>query len=114
MCYALWENPKPSDLMKCIPFIEWGMEQDIEHSLKLWGQRYNEEVDVAITLPQRPVYSLLKDEFNKEDVYSALRQCGRNTRVEAVISQWTRMGFAKKIVKNRWKKVKSEGDDSGK
>lgn len=108
MCYALWENPRQSDLMKCIPFIEWWMEQDIEHSLKLWGQRYNEEVDVAVVLPQRPVYSLLKDEFSKEDVYAALRQCNRSSRVENVISNWSKMGFVKKVAKNHYKKIKTE------
>ena len=104
LCHSLWENPKHSDLVKCIPFIEWWMEQDIEHSLKLWGARYNQDVQVGPQLTQKPVYSLLREEFTKEDVYSALRQCGRNSRVDVTVSRWIKMGFAKKIAKNRWKK----------
>lgn len=104
MCHALWENPRPSDLNKCIPFIEWWMEQDIEHSLKLWGARYNEDVQAGPQLKQRPVYSLLKENFNKEDVYVALRQCGRSSKVEQTIHLWVSMGFAVKVGKNQWKK----------
>lgn len=111
LCYALWENPKPSDLNKCIPFIEWWMEQDIEHSLKLWGARYNQDVQVGPTLTQKPVYSLLKDEFTKEDVYTALRQCGRNTRVDVTVSRWIKMGFAKKVKKNTWQKLNPKQDE---
>lgn len=114
LCYSLWENPRQSDLVKCIPFIEWWMEQDIEHSLKLWGARYNQDVQVGPQLTQRPVYSLLKEEFTKEDVYSALRQCGRNSRVDVTVSRWIKMGFAKKIAKNRWKKESPKDEKNDK
>lgn len=106
MCHALWDNPKESDLKKCIPFIQWWMEQDIESSLRLWGTRYNNEVQDGLQVSQKSIYNELGSAFTKEDVYVQCSRQGIHTPVRNIVSKWVTMGFAKKISKNEWEKTK--------
>lgn len=105
MCYALWENPKAKDLQKCIPFIRWWMEKDIESTLNLWGQKYNTSVTTAPSLNQRSLYNELGDRFNNNDLYAACLKYGIKTRIRGIVYQWSKMGFVKKVAKGEYEKV---------
>lgn len=107
ICYALWEKPRLSDLKKCIPFIEWWMNQDIENSLSLWGLRYNEETKNAPHLPQKHVFNELPEVFDKDAVYIQCTRQGINTPIRQIIYKWVNMGFVKKISKDQWQKMKA-------
>lgn len=106
LCYALWDKPRYSDLMKCIPFIEWWMEQDIESSLKLWGARYNNETQDAPSLPQKSLFYELPEGFTKNDVFAKCLQLGIKSPVRLIIHRWLSLGYIKKTGKNEWQKVK--------
>lgn len=105
ICMALWDNPKKADLLKCVPFIEWWMNKDIESDLALWGTRYNTETQASPTLPQRSLFAELKQAFTKNDVYAQCVKQGIKTPVRVIISQWFRMGFITKNGKNEYEKV---------
>lgn len=105
ICMALWDNPKKADLLKCVPFIEWWMNKDIESDLALWGTRYNTETQASPTLPQRSLFAELKQAFTKNDVYAQCVKQGIKTPVRNIISQWLRMGFVTKNGKNEYEKV---------
>lgn len=105
MCTALWENPKESDLKKCIPFIQWWMEQDIEGSMKLWGNRYNNEVDNNVAMPQKSIFNELPHVFSKTDVYTKCVQMGIKTPIRIVIHLWQKSGFINKIDKDEYEKT---------
>lgn len=106
ICYGLWEKPRQSDLMKCIPFIEWWMNKDIESSLSLWGERYNNEVQTAPTLSARSLYTSLCDTFSKNDVYANCLKQNIKTPVSKIVSLWCKQGYAQKVAKNEYKKIK--------
>ena len=105
ICYALWERPKKSDLEKCIPFIRWWMDNDLESSLKLWGNRYNNEVEDMPNLNQRSLFTELGKAFTKTDVYSLCVRQGIKTPVRQIIFQWVKLGYVKKTGKNEYEKV---------
>ena len=108
MCYALWEKPRVSDLEKCIPFIKWWMEHDIESSLKLWGNRYNAETQEQPFTPQRSLFNDLADAFTVNDVYAQCVRQGIKTPVRNIIYQWNKLGYVKKLSKTEYEKVKSK------
>ena len=104
ICYGCWEQPRPSDLQKCIPFIWWWMHKDIECMLNLWGARYNEQADVSPVLVQRNVFNALPEEFNKNDIYVVCMKQGIKTPVRHIVFDWKKLGYITKIDKDHFKK----------
>lgn len=108
ICYCLWENPRPSDLARCIPFIEWWMERDLDSMLKLWGEKYNSIADTTPSMVQRNVYSSLKEEFDTQDIYNVCVAQGVKTPVRRILFDWKKLGRIEKIGKNNYKKVNND------
>lgn len=104
ICYGLWENPRPSDLQKCVGFVDWWMHKDIESILKLWGARYNEQTDVTPKVVQRTVFDALEKEFSRNDVYAVCLRQGIKTPVRRIVHDWTKLGYVTKIDKDHYKK----------
>lgn len=105
ICYALWERPRRSDLEKCIPFIRWWMDNDLESSLKLWGNRYNNEVEDMPNLNQRSLFTELGRAFTKNDVYALCVRQGIKTPVRQIVFQWVKLGYVKKTGKGEYEKT---------
>lgn len=108
LCYSLWEKPRIQELMKCVPFIKWWMEQDLESSLNLWGSRYNEAVEETPNLAQRSLFEQLPNKFDKNDVYTMCMRQGIKTPIRNILYQWRKLGFVKNITKSEFEKVKNE------
>jgi len=104
ICEALWENPRPSDLEKCVPFIDWWMHRDLECILKLWGARYNEQTDVSPKIVQRTVFDGLPDSFTRNDVYVVCVKQGIKTPVRRIIFDWKKLGYISQIDKEHFSK----------
>lgn len=104
ICCALWENPRKSDLEKCIPFINWWMHRDLESIMKLWGARYNEQTDVSPRIVQRTVFDSLSDSFTKNDVYTVCVKQGIKTPVRRIIFDWKKLGYIQQIDKENFSK----------
>jgi len=105
MCRALWENPREADLKKCIPFIKWWMEQDLENCLQLWGSAYNNAVEDTPNLTQRNLFNQLGDTFTKNDLYVLCVKQGIKTPIRQIIYQWSKLGYVNKLSKNDYEKV---------
>lgn len=108
ICHALWERPRESDLRKCIPFIRWWMDEDLESTLKLWGARYNSATEDAPTLPQRSLFSTLSQAFTKNDVYAQCVRQGIKTPVRNIVHQWIKLGYVKRSGKNEYEKIEQK------
>ena len=108
LCYSLWEKPRQQDLMRCLPFIKWWMEQDLESSLNLWGSRYNEAVEETPNLAQRSLFEQLPNKFDKNDVYSMCMRQGIKTPIRNILYQWRKLGFVRSVSKSEFEKVKNE------
>lgn len=106
MCTLVWENPRPSDLKKCCPFIEWFMDKDMEQMMKLWGKAYNEVAQDAPNLAQKSVYNSLGDSFDKSDLLVQLQKAGVVSPVASVIYKWKKFGFIEKRNKMYYKTKK--------
>ena len=106
MCHALWDKPREADLRKCIPFIEWWMNEDIERSLQLWGARYNAETETAPTLTQRSLYNDLPQNFTKSEVFALCMRQGIKTPVRVIVYGWSKLGYVKKVGKQEYEKTK--------
>lgn len=110
ICCALWENPRPSDLEKCIPFIEWWMEEDLKSTLKLWGERYNTLTDVVdYNVRQRTVFDALEERFTRNDVYAVCTKQGIKTPVRRIIHEWKKINAINKVDEQTYQKqIKSK------
>lgn len=106
LCTALWEKPTRSQLEKCIPFIRWWMDNDLESTLKLWGAQYNNAVEDTPNLAQRNLYQNLGAKFTKNDVYVLCMKQGIKSPVRQIIYQWVKLGYVRKLSKNDFEKVK--------
>lgn len=104
ICHALWEKPRQSDLMKCVPFIDWWMHKDLECILKLWGARYNEQTDVTPKIAQRTVFDSLADTFTRNDVYAVCVKQGIKTPVRRIIFDWKKLGYITQLTKENFSK----------
>lgn len=104
ICYGLWEKPRPSDLQKCIPFIEWWMRQDLNNMLNLWGAKYNEATDVTPRVNQRTVFDSVPTEFSRTDVYTVCMKQGIKTPVRRIIYDWKKLGYIEQLEKDKFKK----------
>ena len=104
LCYSLWETPRESDLMKCVPFIDWWMHRDLECMLKLWGARYNEQTDVTPHIVQRNVFDALPAKFSRNDVYTCCLRQGIKTPVRRIVFDWKKLGYIKQIDKDNFEK----------
>lgn len=91
----------------CKKFVEWWMHQDIESMIRMWGQKYNKDTATAPSLPQKSLYSLLADEFTKNDVMAKCLQLGIKTPVRVIISMWNTQGFITKSA-DSYKKTKKD------
>ena len=105
LCHSLWENPREADLKRCIPFIEWWMNQDIESTLKLWGARYNSEVESDVQTPHKPIFNNLPQAFTKNDVYAQCIKSGIKTPIRQIIYLWCKQGYIKKTDDGGYEKV---------
>lgn len=105
ICYALWEKPRESDLKKCIPFIEWWMEQDLKSMLKLWGEKYNSLTDVVEHFVQRSVFDNLDERFTRNDVYALCMKQGIRTPVRRIIHEWSKIKAIEKLDNEHFKKL---------
>ena len=104
ICYALWENPRESDLKKCIPFINWWMHRDLDNIMKLWGARYNEQTDVTPKIVQRTVFDALPSDFSRNDVYVVCTRQGIKTPVRRIVHDWKKLGYVQQLDKEHFKK----------
>ncbi len=108
ICTMVWENPRPSDLKKCCPFIEWYMDQDMEQMMKLWGKAYNEIAQDNPNLKQKSLYNALPDEFVVNDVMTQCMKLGITSNVRQIIYNWKKFSFITKKGKIYYKTKKNE------
>lgn len=106
LCTCLWERPTRQQLEKCKAFIRWWMEKDLENMLSLWGQKYNDQADVAPQLTQRSVFDKLPDTFENNDVYAVCLKQGIKTPIRNIIYSWKKIGQIEKVGKNQYVKKK--------
>lgn len=104
ICYGLWENPRESDLQKCVPFINWWMHKDLECIMKLWGARYNEQTDFTPHIVQRTVFDALSAEFTRNDVYVVCVRQGIKTPTRRIVHDWKKLGYVVQLDKEHFKK----------
>lgn len=69
-------------------FVAWWMRQDIEHSMMLWAQKYNEVAEPEKGFYNRNIYAQLNDDFTKNDLYVVCKREGIKTRLNQILYQW--------------------------
>lgn len=69
-------------------FVAWWMRQDIESSMRLWAQKYNEVAEPEKGFYNRNVYAQLPEEFTKNDLYAICKKEGIKTRLKQIIYSW--------------------------
>lgn len=107
LCMCLWEKPNRRNLEDCKRFVYWWMNQDIEQMIKLWGDKYNTQVEAMPKLVQRSVYNALAENFSKNDVYLVCAKQGIKTPIRRIIFDWKKLGFIEPTDGDNFKKRKN-------
>lgn len=106
LCTCLFNKPTHRDLEKCKEFVRWWMHQDLSAILKLWGQKYNEQADVAEVFVQRSLFSSLGETFSRNDMYVSCMKQGIKTPIRRIVFEWKKLGYIEQIDKENFKKKK--------
>ena len=84
----------------------WWMDVDLENSLKLFGDKYN-DIQSKTTIKSRAyggIYDSLPSTFEKSDLLAASLKNGIRTPVKIIIYKWKKAGLIKtkdgKFIKN--------------
>ena len=92
LCMTLYKKPSKRDLLKCTKFIDWWMERDLESSLKLWGEKYNEVTTSRPVRVQPSVFEKLGHKFTTNDIYVQCKKLGILTPVRRIVHEWKKLG----------------------
>ncbi len=109
LCMCLTKNPNKAYFENCKKFIKWWMEVDIENMMKLWGQKYNEQLTSPLNISQRSVFNNIPENFTQNDVYAVCVRYGIKTPVRCVISNWKKLGFVEKNSDKTYSKINHHG-----
>lgn len=104
ICWCLYNNPRKRELEVIKNFVAWWMREDLKCMLKLWGQKYNEQAEVAPKLYNRNVFSKLDRTFTKGDVYTVVKREGIKSPVKQIVYNWIKQGYVNKIGKDSYEK----------
>ena len=112
MCTCLYNRRMTKvDIANCRKFVRWWMERDLEGILKLWGSKYNQQVNVVPVISQRSVFEELPMKFTKSDVYTTCVKQGIKTPVRNVIYNWKKMGCIVKLTDDTYQKNSKNTED---
>lgn len=113
MCTCLYNRRMTKiDIANCRKFIRWWMERDLEGILKLWGHKYNEQVNTVPVISQKSVFDEMPSKFTKSDVYASCIKQGIKTPVRNVIYNWKRMGYIERLVDDTYQKINQKTKDN--
>ena len=104
LCMCLFERPSKRDLERCIPFIEWFMEQDMKSIMQLWSEDYNRLETKNSVKVQPNLFVQLGDTFTKNDLYSVCIKQGIKTALRRIIFDWKRLGYIEETENKTYKK----------
>ena len=105
LCMALYPNMNKKQQKECAAFIDWWMHRDLEATLRLWGDKYNNQASDAPHLTQRMVFEKLGKEFTKNDVYAVCVKQGIKTPIKNIIYNWKKNNIIKKTAAGSYKKI---------
>lgn len=93
LCTECWGKTREREQHIIANFVAWWMEKDLEQVMRLYGERYNEAVKGGTVsgVKQKGVFDMLADKFTREDVYAAVKRCGKKTKPRRVIFDWLAM-----------------------
>lgn len=104
LCMCLFERPSKRDLERCIPFIEWFMEQDMKSIMQLWSEDYNRLETKNSVKVQPNLFVQLGETFTKNDLYSVCIKQGIKTALRRIIFDWKRLGYIEETDNKTYKK----------
>lgn len=105
MCTCLWETLTEERRNIIRNFVNWWMHRDLESILDLWGQKYNDQAEVAPSLRQRSVFTELSDTFSRSDMYVVCTKQSIKTPLRNILYGWKKMGYIEQVDKETFKKI---------
>ena len=112
LCTTLYPKVGQREKKIISNFVAWWMRQDIESSMALWAQKYNEVAEPEKGFYNRNVYAQLEEEFTKNDLYVVCKKEGIKTRIKQIIYQWKKTKHIVEIPETgKYKKVNEKKRD---
>ena len=110
VCMCCWEKVNERERNIIRDFVLSWMEQDLEQSLLLHGQKYNEVMSEATKELSKAknnpgLFDSLPEEFEKADLVAKALQMAVFSPVDTIVSRWKKEGIIKKTSKEHWKKI---------
>lgn len=107
MCKVLYDKPTARDIENIKRFIVWWGDMEMEQSLALWGEAFNEKQrkQNKPIMPQQSLFDRLPDVFTKDDVLREASVLNVKTVWRNIKSLWLRHKVVKMEI-NEDKKTK--------
>jgi hypothetical protein len=88
--------------------VKWFMDRDLEESLKMFGQKYNELQNSVVTEVNhhQSLFESLPEEFTKNDVIAQCLKQGVHSKVKVILWRWKQDKAIVKVNNELYKKVK--------
>ena len=108
MCMTLWNKVGKKEKQTIIDFVKWFMDRDLEESLKMFGQKYNELQNSVVTEVNhhQSLFESLPEEFTKNDVIAQCLKQGVHSKVKVILWRWKQDKAIVKVNNELYKKVK--------
>ena len=102
LCMGLWEKPNRDNMKVIEDFVYWYMNVDLDNIMRLFADKYNQIADLSVSsIGHRNVFSQLKPDFEKSELYILCKKLGIQTPIRKIISNWKKLGVIEVIEKNK-------------
>ncbi|MBQ0074269.1 MAG: DUF3987 domain-containing protein [Prevotella sp.] len=108
ICTQCWKKITKKEEKIIIDFVKWWMEKDIEESLKLFGDKMNDEMQESLNVHNNKragVLASLPTVFEKSDIVAQCLKQGVKTNARQLVCRWKKDKLIESIGDNKYKKL---------
>ena len=108
LCTCCWNQVREQEKRVIKAFITWFMDRDLEESLKMFGEKYNNlQTEAAVEVGHHQgLFESLGDEFTKNDLIEQCMKQGVHSKVKMIIYRWKKDKVITKVNNETYKKIR--------
>lgn len=108
VCMCCWDSIGKREKETIRQFVLWFMDRDLKESLKMFGQKYNDNIaNTFLDTKHLPgLFDSLPETFTKNDVIAQCIKTNTKTKVKVILYRWRKDKAIDKIGENKYKKIK--------
>ena len=108
VCMCCWAQVRDREKKIIKDFIVWFMDRDLQESLKMFGNAYNDLQNQVSEKAKhhQSLYQSLSTEFTKNDLIAQCIKQGVHSKIKVILFRWRKDGVIQKLTEDKYKKIK--------